>query len=191
MLAAISRAILGCQGAGPIRHQRADSAVMAIANAGYQIEETRRPYYSQFPYLGQINLMNNGGISNYNALQAALTSRNSHGLTFTLGYTLAHTLAEDDNETGITYSNNTNPRLDYGPSAFDTRNRLTFSATYLVPGIKSPGQILEGWQVTSAVIAQGGLPFNAVDSSDDFSGTGELKDRWTLSGPASDFKGSG
>ena len=48
--------------------------------------------------------------------------------------------------------------------------------------------MLQGWQVTSTVSIFSGRPINPTDSTDDFSGTGEAQDRWTLVGPASDFR---
>ena len=47
-----------------------------------------------FPYLGQIEVQFPNEISNYNAMQATLTERVSHGLQFTLGYTFSHALDE-------------------------------------------------------------------------------------------------
>jgi len=48
------------------------------------------PYGAQFPWLGFINVMSNDVHSNYNSLQATLTKRLSHGLSFIAGYTYAH-----------------------------------------------------------------------------------------------------
>ena len=85
--------------------------------------------------------------SNYNALQATLNQRNWHGLTSTVGYTYGHAL--DVTQTDITQNVNPNqqcPECDYGPTAFDIRHRVTARATYAIPGKKSFGHMLEGWQ---------------------------------------------
>ena len=50
-------------------------------------EQVRRPYYNQFPYLSTIQYFTDDQRSNYNALQASLVLRPTHGLYFTLGYT--------------------------------------------------------------------------------------------------------
>jgi hypothetical protein len=92
--------------------------------------------------------------------------------------------------------NPSNPNQLYGNSGYDARNRFTLTATYLIPGKKSPGQMLEGWQLNSAVTLTGGLPINVLDTSDDLPGTGENAAggatapgfTWTLVGDPSSFK---
>jgi hypothetical protein len=150
---------------------------------------TDLPFYSQFPYLQYIEQMTSTAISNYNGLQATLTARNFHNLSFIAGYTYSHGL--DDQPGGNYHSavpqDSRNPTGDYGASTFDLRNRFSLSPTYNIPGKKSPGQILEGWVVSSAILIQGGLPWSATDSRD-LSGTSEFQDRWDFFGTASDFK---
>ena len=152
-------------------------------------ELLRRPFYSQFPYLGTIQFLTLNEHSNYNALQASLTQRTSHGLSFTLGYTFSHALDMGSDEiTEQLMMNARNPQLEYGDAGFDIRHVVTLGGTYLIPGRKSPGQLLEGWQLNTAVILMSPLPVMAVDTLDDTSGTGDLQDRWTLVGNPSDFK---
>jgi Carboxypeptidase regulatory-like domain/TonB dependent receptor len=149
-------------------------------------EQARRPFYSQFPYLGQIRYYTGSMASNYNALQATLTKRLSKGLTLNAGYSFEHDLDESASEGG-TLMDSRNPRLDYSNSIQDPITHLTASASYNIPGKKSPGQLLEGWQINTIVELLGGVPFTAKDSSTDFSGTGEGNDRWTLFGKGNDF----
>jgi hypothetical protein len=84
----------------------------------------------------------------------------------------------------------TNPGRDYGSSDFDIRHRLTLSLMYALPGRKSPGQVLRGWQVNSIVTLQTGQPWNVVDTGNDISLTGEGADRWNFFGTAADFTSS-
>jgi carboxypeptidase family protein/TonB-dependent receptor-like protein len=142
-----------------------------------------------FPYLGTIDAIAADGESFYQGFQATLVQRISHGIAFTGGYTYTHALANQLDDIGALPMNSLNPHQDYGVSEFNVPNRFTVSATWQVPGRKSPAQLLEGWQVSSVVQLQGGFPFNAKDSSDDLSGTGEKLDRWTLLGSASPFDG--
>ena len=51
-----------------------------------------RPYGSQYPYLAYIDYLTNVYTSNYNGLQATLTGRGYHGLSFLIGYTYSHAL---------------------------------------------------------------------------------------------------
>jgi len=149
---------------------------------------TDHPYYAQFPYLQYIDQMSNTAVSNYEALQATLTARNFHNLSFIAGYTYSHAL--DDLPGGdfhvLTPQNSLNPMGDYGASQFDIRHHFSFTPTYNIPGKKSPGQLLQGWVLSSAVLIESGQPWSPV-SSQDLSGTNELQDRWDFFGTASDF----
>jgi hypothetical protein len=143
-----------------------------------------------FPYLGQVleNLPNE--ISNYNGLQMTLTDRLSHGLQFTAGYTYAHALDEASgvsNSANSNLENTQNPALDYGNAAFDARHHFTITATYDIPGYKTKGQMLQGWQLNVALSMLSALPFNAQDSTDDLSGTGIDQDRWNILGSPSNI----
>lgn len=151
-------------------------------------------YRNQFPYLQYIDYATNGDISNYDGLQVTLQGRNYHGLSFLAGYTYAHALSESDSdiEGGTTVvSDKNNLRLNYGNSASDLRHRFTFSPTYLLPGMKSPGQMLEGWALSGILTLQTGLAWSPNDSSGDYLGTNELgpgtTQAWNYSGPPSAF----
>jgi hypothetical protein len=155
-------------------------------------EQIRRPYYNQFPYLSAIQYLTNDERSNYDGLQASLTQRTSHGLYFTVGYTYSHALDMGSDELmDQLLMDARHPNLDYGDAGFDVRHSLTLAWTYAVPGLKSPGQLLEGWQINSAMTFMSPFSWAAVDSTDDVSGTGDLQDRWTLAGTPSDFKVGG
>ena len=83
-------------------------------------------------------------------------------------------------------------------------NRFRFSPTYAIPGIKSPGQMLQGWQVSAIWAWQSGFAWGPDDATtDDWGGTGENSDRtipnpnsgvwqsWNYSGPRSAFSNVG
>jgi len=123
-------------------------------------------------------------------MQASLTQRTTHGLSFTAAYTYSH--ATDDvsqNFGSTTPLNNANPALNYGNSDYDIRHRFTFELTYALPGKKSPGQILQGWVFNSILTLQTGTPWALQDLSNDFSGTGEVFNPNTW-GEAWDFFGN-
>jgi hypothetical protein len=150
-----------------------------------------RPYATQFPYFSFINMMTNDTHSNYNSMQATLTKRISHGLSFIAGYTFAHGLDNGSlNRFGLISQNANNPGGDYGNSDFDVRNRLTLTATYNIPGIKGFAQVLEGWQVNGIVTLQSSQPWVVNDYGNNFSGTGDSNDRWDFFGNPSDFNGT-
>jgi len=175
---------------------------LASASTGYDncnpdsaAEQAARPYNAKFPYLSYIYWLSNSNFSNYNGLQVSLTQRTWHGVSYVLGYTYSHAQSESpDNWSFLSPINSNNTRALYGDSQFDLRHRFTFSFTYQIPGIKSPGQILQGWSLNSIVSAQSSLPWGVNDVSTDFSGTGEINnsttngEQWDFFGNPADFK---
>jgi len=111
------------------------------------------------PY-GNINQINSGGNSNYNAVWATLNKHVSRGLQFLATYTYSKSLDYNSLSTGETYiiQNAYNPRGDYGNSEFDVRNRVVLSGFYQLP---FKGNRLEsGWQFGIVFQAQSGNPVN-------------------------------
>jgi hypothetical protein len=155
-------------------------------------ENITRKYFSKYPYLSDINELQNLDISNYNSLQVTLTQRPTHGLNYVLGYVYSHCLemGSGDWNGAILPSDVLNPRADYGDCLTDVRHSLTWSLTYALPGKRGFGQMLEGWRVNSIVKYQTALPWNVADTKDNISGMGELEDRWDFFGNPSDFSGA-
>jgi len=157
-------------------------------------------YSAEFPYLNFIMQSQNGAWSNYDALQVTVNQRLSHGLSFLAGYTYGHALDiySSISQGNVLLSDPKNPGLDYGNSDNDIRNRFTLSPTYAIPGIKSPGQMLQGWSVSGILLLQSGLPWYPDDNNKtDWLGTGEFAEAfstqvgqfqfWNYSGPKSAF----
>jgi len=68
--------------------------------------------------------------SNYNGLQATLTSRNFHGLSMVTGYTYSHALDDVGANWDFGYGYGLpqdayHPEREYASSDFDARHRLT------------------------------------------------------------------
>ena len=159
------------------------------------------PYHSQFPYLNFIMESQNGVWSNYDGLQVTANERLSHGLSFLAGYTYSHALDiySSVSAGNVLVSDPNNLKLNYGNSDNDVRHRFTFSPTYAIPGMKSPGQMLEGWSLNAIFIGQAGLGWYPDDNTKtDWLGTGEFAEAfstqvgqlqyWNYSGPTSAFK---
>ncbi len=146
------------------------------------------PYASKFPYLSFINVTQNFARSNYHSLQATLTQRFSHGVSFKTGYTYGHGL---DNGSLNRFANiprdSLHPELEYASSDFDIRHRLTITGSYDIPGIKGFGQLLDGWKLNTIVNIQTAQPWLVNDTGNDFSQTGEGTDRWNFYGNPNDF----
>jgi hypothetical protein len=143
---------------------------------------------SPFPYLHYINQISNDARSNYHSLQATLTKRVSHGLSFTTGYTYAHGLDNASlNRAGYLPQDSSHPEREYGSADFDIRQRLTVTASYSIPGIKGFAQMLEGWKLNTIVSLQTPQPWQTTDTGNDFRG-GDSTDRWDIFGNPADFR---
>ena len=116
------------------------------------------------------------GDSNYNALQADLNHRFSHGLSLRGSYTWSKALDDGDSLNGTTagnapglVSNPLNLTSDYGLATYDVRNAAVISAIYMLPfghgqalgsGLDGwRGSLASGWFVNSIVTLQSGFPF--------------------------------
>jgi Carboxypeptidase regulatory-like domain len=167
--------------------------------------EAARPYASQFPYYQYIEQTASLFQSNYNGLQVTFSARNFHGLSFMTAYTYSHALDDWTKSSQATAAlvDPSQPNLSYGNSDLNLTNSLRFSWTYAIPGIKSPGQMLEGWQISGILAAQGGFPWAPADlNTNDWAGNGEafntiprpnngVWQTWNYAGPASAFNGNG
>ncbi|HWF40324.1 MAG TPA: TonB-dependent receptor [Candidatus Acidoferrales bacterium] len=165
--------------------------VAPAAAASAICQDLTRPYYNKFPYLSDINELQNLDISNYDALQVTLTQRPWHGVNYLLGYVYAHCLEMQSGDwNGATLPSDVfNPRADYGDCLTDVRHSLTWSLTYALPSKSGFGQMLQGWRLNSIVKYQTALPWNVADTKNNISGTGELQDRWDFFGNPADFSG--
>jgi hypothetical protein len=154
-------------------------------------DPTSAPYYNN-PFIGINGIDASLGIgsnsllitesratSNYQALQAVLRQRASHGLEFTVNYTYGKALT---NSTG-NYSVNTSGAVgeqqgafqnyydsaaDYGPTPYDVRHNLSATGVYALPVgrgrqyLSGANRILDevigGWKIATAIIVYSGFP---------------------------------
>jgi hypothetical protein len=125
------------------------------------------------PYLGygaESELYKAEGISAYNAIQAHVEKRLSHGLQAGVSYTFSHSL-DEQSALGLFYNGN-NPldiRNGYGPSDFDRTHVINFDYHYELPKFFATstweGKFADGWAVQGLVILQSGQPYSMVDYS--------------------------
>ncbi len=124
---------------------------------------------------GSIGQQGTDGNSRYNSFQASLNKRVSHGLSFLLSYTWAHS---QDNGSGFESSGFGNrgvnpllPGLNWGDSDFDARQRFVASYQYElpVPHALSSGPVLsrifKGWRVAGSSTLQTGFSINLNDTN--------------------------
>lgn len=149
-----------------------------------------------YPYIAYLNFLGNQSKSSYESLQATLTHRYSHGLYLLAGYTWGHAIdiAGTTNNIGTGYipQNSLDYQAEKGNGDYDIRHRFTLSATYDLPARHGFGQLLEGWQLTSIVNWQTGMPVLLYDDYYDLSLTGEgsnaSNERWNIKGDPSNLK---
>ena len=120
--------------------------------------------------------------SSYNALEASLRKRFSHGLSFLASYTWSHSI-DDVSSFNITGSASQpvagendlaqNPfdlAAERGPSMFDARHRFVLSYEWSIPFLQHSqtwyGYALGNWQLNGIFTAMSGTPFTVFDSND-------------------------
>jgi hypothetical protein len=137
------------------------------------------PSTCQYSSTGEI-----AGIANsaYNAMEASLRKRFSHGLSFLLSYTWSKNI-DDVSSFNITGSaakpvagendlaqNPFDLAAERGPSLFDARNRFVASYEWTLPFWNRPQNwyqsVLGGWQLGGIATLMSGTPFTVFDSND-------------------------
>ncbi len=124
------------------------------------------------------------GIANsaYNALEASLRQRLSHGVSFLASYTYSKTIddASSFNMTGsaskpVAGENDLaqdpfNLAAERGRSLFDSRHRLVLSYEWILPFWKQQQgwhqKVFGGWQINGIATVMSGTPFTVFDSTD-------------------------
>ena len=105
--------------------------------------------------------------SAYNSFQASLDKRFSHGLQFTVAYTLSKSFDEASSFEGIL--NPVDPSRSRSLSAFDARNRIVFSYYWELPFRKRSGfagQMTNGWALSGITTYQTGFPIRITSLAD-------------------------
>jgi hypothetical protein len=111
--------------------------------------------------------------SNYNAFVAEIQNHSLHSVQFDANYTWAHALDFAQNATTTTTGNNwydpySNPRINYGNSAYNIPNRFVGYALYTFPNVHSGGWLkwlANDWSVNDSFQMSNGLPYTVSVSS--------------------------
>ena len=143
---------------------------------------------------GSTTYVDNGNTSNYNGMNLQLQHPMAKGYSLTVNYTYGKALdivsdpgLGDYSNVSVALYNGTmdeqKPRLDYGPSDFDARQRLTADGSWMVPSPKGhtlAAGVLGGWQLNGVMSLQSGRPFSVICTNTtycDFNGDGDGYDR--------------
>jgi hypothetical protein len=125
------------------------------------------------PYLGYSSESESytaAGVSAYNALQAHVEKRLSHGVQVGFSYTYSH--AQDEQSAMGLFYNGNNP-LDlhsgYGNSDFDRTHVINFTYLFRLHDFYSEsslaGKFADGWSLEGLTIIQSGQPYSVIDYS--------------------------
>ncbi|MGA9062273.1 MAG: carboxypeptidase regulatory-like domain-containing protein [Terracidiphilus sp.] len=168
----------------PLRYDYGETTSLADLDfyCYYTCPQGTRFWSSQFSSLYAWSSI---GTSSYNALQFTLRHPASHGLTSDIGYTFSKSIdlgseAERANEfsddsfgSASAIQNSWNPKLNKGPSDFDSRQLVTVDAVYELPigrgkAILSAANpvaeaLVGGWQISGLSRWASGLPFSLLE----------------------------
>ncbi|MGO9340507.1 MAG: TonB-dependent receptor domain-containing protein [Terracidiphilus sp.] len=110
------------------------------------------------------------GVDAYNALQAHLEKRMSHGIQMGVSYTWSHALDEQSG-LGLFYNGNNplNLRSSYGSSDFDRTHVVSVNYGYQIPDAANKnsvvGKVIDGWSLVGLAVIQSGQPYSIIDFS--------------------------
>ncbi len=110
------------------------------------------------------------GIDAYNALQAHIDKRMSHGVQVGVSYTYSHA-TDEQSGLGLFYNGNNalNLRSGYGLADFDRTHVINFNYVFQVPDLapKSTlaGKVIDGWSLQGLTVFQSGQPYSVIDFS--------------------------
>ena len=153
-------------------------AVNSAISAASPIEQCRRPFDPALPFYSSIILDSGFGFANYNAPRSSATHQRNAAqpANYASLYMAAHAERPPRWKTLL-------PAVELGGS---TGNPLDFTITgtwtTILPKIKSPAQMLEGWELNTTVYMLSGAAATATDAADDLSGTGQGQDHWNILG---------
>jgi hypothetical protein len=128
--------------------------------------DSRRP----IPTLGDVLVVGSTASSSYHALELSAVRRPRQSLSFRGAYTLGNSMDDTSSFLASDGDDNTpqdshNLAAEWGPSAYDVRQRLVLTAQWSSP--RSWGwRIARNWQTSAVFTAQSGRPFTPRVSFD-------------------------
>lgn len=119
----------------------------------------------------RLDLVTNGGSSDYNAFQAQYQRRLTRGFQSVVSYTFSKSLdnVSDESQNNLQLPNTSfNPNLDRAPSNFDARHTFNAAVSYDIPTPFETGlarKIFGGFSVDAIVRARTATPVNLVSGA--------------------------
>jgi len=160
-------------------------------------DQTSAPFYNS-PYIGvngvdsALGVGGSGGLlitesraeMSYNALQAVLRQRLSHGLEYTVNYTWGKALTNSLGNYALNVSgygsagafqNYYDSRPDNGPAGYDVRHDITATGVYALPvgrgkqilpgASRAVDEIVGGWKLSTSIVGYSGFPETILGGS--------------------------
>jgi hypothetical protein len=144
------------------------------SSAGTNLLDQLRPYRGY----RSITMLQPRYNSNYHSLQFQMQSRFEQNSQLQVAYTWSKNLTDEQNDRTNAPENSFDIRSEYSRAALDRRHVFTLNYIYDLPFYRDQkgfvGHLLGGWETTSIITAQSGLPFSIVTSSFDASGLGNI-----------------
>ncbi len=141
-----------------------------------------------FPYLSDVEMLENHDYSIYHGLQVTLKQRGFKGLDFVAGYTWAHAIDLYGSNRSYDWEDPNNPLLERGDASSDVRHRFTLAMTYTMPKVEHFNSVLGGWIFNTILNFQTGEPRDLFDGDSAFSGAYTGNDRWNMYGSGNNLK---
>jgi hypothetical protein len=120
--------------------------------------------YGSYPGYGSLNTNYSVGRANWNALTISVRHPTGHNLFFTAAYTYSHGLSNSFSQSffgGNSVQNSHNVNADYGNSAINVPQVLSFSYIWNIPFLKNRtdwvGSVLGGWRYAGITAIQSGI----------------------------------
>ncbi len=157
-----------------------------VNTIGYAAAQAFAPY----PLWAEIETVQNGGISHYNALNIAVLHRLRNGVQFQSSYTFSRNLSDAQGQAPTSFTgedgglaeNLLEPRLDYGNVAYTRRHRFLTTGLYQLPFGRNHAyfastnpvvdQLISGWELSGVIMLQSGPFLTPTAANADPAGVG-------------------
>ena len=121
--------------------------------------------------LGSVTEFYSGSSSNFNGLDATLTSR-INWLSLQFNYAYGHALDETSNggfdAFGVNGNGQINPynlKQNYGNADYDTRHYISANYAIIIPHFGGPRVLVDNWEMAGTIFHNSGYPFSVGDAN--------------------------
>jgi hypothetical protein len=180
-------------------------------------DPTSAPYYNN-PFIGinaidpstsigqnTLLITESRAAMNYQALQAVLRQRFSHGLEFTLNYTYGKAMTNSSGNYALNVSGDTgtasgafqnyyDSAADWGPAGYDIRHNITATGVYALPLGRGQqffsganhvvDEAIGGWKFSTAIVSYTGFPETITGPGNNSNSYGNSINNWYGTDPS-------